>query len=171
MSTAACLNINTLNINNSNSISWHNTTLIQVKSKLFFSSLFIFKILANRMSFQDNLISLILNLHFRLFTNRLIMRDINMSIMFSLFRTMLPNMRTENSSCSSIYNVSTSMETDKSVSSFLINLSYNFFANNSLRINFLVQVMQETLSNLINIVNFIIFSSNVNASDIINLTS
>ena len=129
MCTTTSLNINILNINNSDCVSRNDTSLIEIKSVLLFSSFFIFKVFCNWMSFKNNSVGFILYFHFLFFSDWLIMSDINMSIVFSLFSTVLPNMWTENSTSSSINNMSSSVETYQSISSFLINTTNNLLAN------------------------------------------
>ena len=141
MSTTTCLNINTLNVNNSDSVTRNNAALIKVESMLLFSSLLVLKIFRNWMSFKNNFISFILDLHFLLFSNRLIVSNINMSIMFSLLSTMLPNMRTKNSTSSSVHNMCTCVETSQRVSSFSVNFTNNFLTNSLFCINGFAQIM------------------------------
>lgn len=141
MSTTTCLNINTLNVNNSDSVTRNNTSLIEVESMLFFSSLLVLKVFRNWMSLKNNFISFILNLHFFFFSNRLIVSNINMSIMFSLLSTMLPNMWTKNSTSSSIHNMCTCVETSQCVSSFFVNSTNNFLTDNLFCVNSFAQIM------------------------------
>lgn len=94
MSTAACFNINVLNVYDSDSISWDDTSLIETESVLLLSSFFIFEIFCDGMAFENNFIGLVFDFHLFLLRNWLIMGDVNMSIVLSLFSTVLPNMGT-----------------------------------------------------------------------------
>lgn len=66
--------------------------------------------------------------------------------------------------------MSTSVETSESISSLLIDFSFNLFSNHVL-VNFFIQIVQETSSNFIDIIDFVNSLSNFNRSDIIDLTS
>lgn len=81
-----------------------------------------------------------------------------MGISFSLLRTILPNVRTQNSSGSSIDYMSSSVECSEGISSFNIDFSMNLLADNTL-VNTLVQIVKEAFANFLNIVNLIVFSS------------
>lgn len=129
MSTTTCLNINTLNVHDSDCITWHDTALIKVEAMLLLSSFFVLKIFCNWMSLKNNFISLVFNFHLLFFSNRLIMSDINMSIMLSLLSTMLPNMWTKYSTSSSIHNMCTSMEASQCITPLLINSTSNLLTN------------------------------------------
>ena len=94
MSTAASFDINPFDIHNSNSVTWNNTPLVQVKTEFRLCFLFAFKVLTNWVSFQDDLVSFVLNLHLNLFGQGSVMSDVQMSVVFSFFSTVLPNMRT-----------------------------------------------------------------------------
>lgn len=171
MGTTACLNIDVLNVYDSDCVAGNDTSLIKVETELLLSSLLVFEVFSDWMALQNNLVSLVFDLHFFLLTDGFVVSDINVSIVFSLLSTVLPDMRTENSSCGSIYNVSTSVEADEGVSSFLVNFSNNLLTNNSLRVDFSVEIMQKASSNLFNVIDFISLFTNDNRSDIVNLTS
>lgn len=112
MSTTTGLNINTLNVNYSDCISWNNTSLIKIETKLFFGGFLILKIFADWVTFKNNLVGLVLDLHFLFFADGFIMSDINMSIVLSFFSTVLPNVWTKDSSSGSIHNMSASVKTN-----------------------------------------------------------
>jgi hypothetical protein len=97
--------------------------------------------------------------------------DINVSIVLGLLGTMLPDVWTENSSGGRIYDVSTCVEADQSVSSFFVDLSLDLLANHSSWVDFFAQIMQETLSDLLNVVDIDDLTVKHYCSDIIDLTS
>ncbi len=99
------------------------------------------------------------------------MSDINVSIVLGLLGTMLPDVWTENSSGGRIYDVSTCVEADQSVSSFFVDFSLDLLANDNSWVNFFAQIMQETLSDLLNVVDIDDLTVKHYCSDIIDLTS
>ena len=76
MSSAASLDINSFNIHNSDGIAWDNTSLIKVESMLRFSLFLTLEVFMNRMTFQNNSVSLVLNFHLFFFSNRSVMSDV-----------------------------------------------------------------------------------------------
>jgi hypothetical protein len=169
--TTACFDIDVLNVDDSDCVAGNDTSLIQVETELLLSSFLVFEVFGDWMSLQNDLVSFIFDLHFCLFTDGFIVSDINVSIVFSLLSTVLPDMWTENSSCGSINNVSTGVEADESVSSFFINFSNNFLTDNSFKVDFSVKIMQEASTNFFNVVDLISLLTNDNGSKIVNLTS
>lgn len=129
MSSTACLHIHVLDIDHSDSISRNDTPLIQIESMLRLSLFFAFKVLMNRMAFQNYSISLVLYLHLHLLRNRGIVSYVKMSIILCLFCTILPNMRTKNASRSSVYNMCASVKSSQSISTLYIYLSINLQSN------------------------------------------
>ena len=69
VSSAASLNIDSFDVHNSNSISWNNASLIEVESMLRFCFFLTLKIFADRMTLQNDSVSLVLNLHLFFFRN------------------------------------------------------------------------------------------------------
>ena len=63
------------------------------------------------------------------------------------------------------------METDESSSSFLVDLALDFLPHNSLLINWSIQEMQETLSNLDDIVYLVGLGSDCKISNVMNLAA
>lgn len=63
MGTTTSLNIYTIDIDNSDSISRDYTSLIKMESELLLSFSFIFNVFSNFMAFENNSICLVLNLH------------------------------------------------------------------------------------------------------------
>jgi len=86
-----------------------------------------------------------------------------MGIVFCLFGTILPDMRAQNSSSSSIDNMSSSMESSQSISSLNINASMNWSTDN-VNINRLIEIMQEGMTYLLNSLHLKHFISNLNGA-------
>ena len=122
------------------------------------------------MRFQYNFICLVLYLQFFLLCQWWIMSYIKMSIILCLLSTVLPNMRTQYSSCSRIDDMSTSMECSKCVSSLDINATMNWCSHQFL-IKHVSNKMQEAMTHFLNIVNLILFFLNFYVAKIMNLTT
>ena len=67
MSTTAGLHIDILNVDDSDSVSWDDTSLIKVEPVLALSLFLALKVLSYRMRLQDDSVSLILDLELYLF--------------------------------------------------------------------------------------------------------
>lgn len=170
MCPTTCLNIDSFDVYYSDGVTWHNTSLIQIETIFCFSFFFTFKVFWNWVGFQYDLISLILDLKLFLFGQRWVMCDIQMSVILSLFSTMLPNMRTKYSSSSCVDDMSPSMECSQCIPSFYVNTPMNFSSNHSI-LKGLIQIMQETMTNFLNILNLILLLPNFKWTKIMNLTT
>lgn len=93
MSATASLCVHTFYIDNSELISWNNTTLVKVKSKLPFCLSLVHERLADVTALIDNSVRLVLDSSLLFFAQRLVMSDIQMSDLCRLFGSILPYMR------------------------------------------------------------------------------
>lgn len=91
MSPAASFNINPFNVDNSDCITRDDTSLIQCKSELLLGLLFVLEVFSDFVAFQNYSIGFILNLHFYLLWDWWIVSNIQVSIVLSFLRTVLPN--------------------------------------------------------------------------------
>lgn len=90
MSSAASLDINVLDIDNSDNVSRYDTSLIKIETILTFSLFFSLEIFDNAMAFKNDPVSLVLDRHLDFFSDRRVMSDIQMSIILCLFGSTLP---------------------------------------------------------------------------------
>ena len=170
MGTTTGLSVYILDVHHSDNIAWYDTSLVKVKSKLFFCLTFILEVFFYWMTLQNDLVSLVFYLHFDFLADRRIMGNINVGISFCFFGTVLPNMRTKNSTSWSIDYMGSSVEWTKCWSSFLIYVTSNWLTNNVL-FNRPFQIMKETFSNFFNIYDIVAIFTNFHYSSIMNLAS
>lgn len=118
--TATSLGINALDVDNSKFITWDNTTLVQVETILQLCFLFVHNRLADCGAVVDDSVCLIFDGSFFLLGQALIVSDIQVSDLGGLLGTVLPNVRPQDLSAGSEYDVSTSMVSLELLSSLWI---------------------------------------------------
>lgn len=109
VSTTTSFCVNTFDVNNSQSVSWNNTTLIKMESKLFFSFSLVHEILVDVVTVVNDSVGFIFNCLLFILAKTLVVSDIQMSLINGFLSTILPHMRAKHFSASSKYDVSTSM--------------------------------------------------------------
>ena len=129
MSTAACLSVDTFDIDDTERVSWDDTSLVKRKTVFTLSFGLIHKTFRDIVTIIDQSVGSILNFLLLLASETLIVCDIKMSLLLGLLCTSLPNMgskdlaaRSENEMCSGM--MSLKLET-----SFSIYGSIDSFAN------------------------------------------
>jgi hypothetical protein len=127
VSTAACFSINTFNVNNSERVAWDDTSLVKMETVLFFCISFVHKVLVNVNTIVNDSVGFIFDGLFFFLTKRLIVSDVQMSLINSFLSTILPDMRSENLSARSKDDVSTSVMSSQLISSFSVNSDSDFF--------------------------------------------
>ena len=95
MSTAACLSVNTFDIDDTERVAWYDTTLVKRETVFTLSFGLIHKAFRDVVTIIDQPVSLILNLLLLLASETLIVCDIKMSFPFCLLSTSLPDVRSE----------------------------------------------------------------------------
>lgn len=128
------------------------------------------EVLVNWVGLQNYPVGLVLNLHLHFLCNRRVVGNVQVSIVLSLLCSVLPNVRSKYSSCSSIDNMSSGMESSKSISTLNVNLSWGSLANGSL-VNCMIKIMEEALAYFLNIIDLVMAISKEESSQIMNLSS
>lgn len=93
-----------------------------------------------------------------------------MCIVFGLLGTVLPDVWTKDSSGRSKNDVGSSVEASQDVSSFFINGPFNCFANIVIS-NGSIEVMEEAFADFFDVIDLILFITNLKSSKIMDLTS
>lgn len=123
VSTAASLNVSVFDVDDSELVSWNNTSLVQSESVLELGLSLVHVEFLDLSALEDDSVGLVLNFDFLLLGQRIVMGDIKMGLLNSLLSTILPDMRTEDGSAGSKDNVSTSVVVSELSSAFFIDVS------------------------------------------------
>lgn len=129
VSAAACLHVDSFDVDDSDLVTWHNTALVKIEAVLGLCLLLALEVFLDWMALKDDPVCFVFDLHFDLFCDGRVMSDVKMGIVFGLFCSVLPDVRTKHASCSRIDNVSSSVEGSEGVSAFDIDLSLNWLAD------------------------------------------
>lgn len=85
MSSAARFDINSLDVHYSNFVSRDDASLIEIKPMLGFCLLLGLEVLLDGVTFQDDPVGFVLDLHLHLFGNGSIMGDVEVGVMLCFF--------------------------------------------------------------------------------------
>jgi len=160
MSTTASFGINTLNVNNSEGVSWNYTTLIKMETMLLLGFSLVHEGFVDGGAIVNDSVSIILDGLLFLLGQTLIMSDIQVSHFGGLFGTMLPNVWTQDLSAGGIDDMGSSVMSHKLPSSICINGNFNLLTLEHFKVAFKrsVENVENTLSYL-NGINDLIFAS------------
>ena len=95
MSTAACLSVDTFDIDDAEGVAWDNTSLIKRETVFALSFGLVHKTFADIVTIIDQSVGSILDLLLLLSSQTLIVCDIKMSLLLGLLCTSLPDVRSE----------------------------------------------------------------------------
>ena len=170
VSSAAGLDIDSLDIDDPDGISRDNSTLVEVETVLGLGLLLAFEVFADGMSFQHNPIGFIFDLQFDFLGKGGVVGDIEMSIVFGLFGSVLPDVRTQDSPGRSVYDMGASVESPKCVPPVLIDTAKHLAADQGHIHNF-SYIMQEAMTHLGHVTYLEALVSNLDAAEIMDLPS
>lgn len=168
--SAACLHIDSFDIDHTNLVSRDDTSLVEIESMLGLSLLLALEVLPDGVALEDDAIGLILDLHLHLLADGGVVGDIQMGVILSLLSTVLPDVRAQDPPSCCIDNVCSSVEGTQGVSSLDINLSLHRLADCCL-FDLLIEVMQEALAYLLDIVDLVVFVAEREGSQVVHLSS
>ena len=109
VSTAACLGINTIDVDNSERVAWNNTTLVEMEAELLLSFCLVHEVLVNGVAVINNSISLIFDSSLFLLSDALEMSDVQVSAFNRFLGTILPDVRSKDLTARCENNMSTCM--------------------------------------------------------------
>ena len=109
MSTAACLSVDTFDIDDAERVAWYDTTLVKRETVFTLSFGLIHKAFRDVVTIIDQPVSLILYLLLLLASETLIVCDIKVGLLLCLLCTSLPDMRSEDLAARSEDQMCTSM--------------------------------------------------------------
>lgn len=168
--SAAGLHVDSFDIHHTDLVARDDTSLIEIESVLGLCLLLALEVLSNGVTLEDDAVGLVLDLHFHLLTDGGVVGDIQMGVVFSLLRTVLPDVRTQDASSSCVDNVSSSVEGTQGVSSLNVDLSLHCLPDCSL-FDFMVEVMQEALAHFLDIVDLVVSVAEEESTQIVHLPS
>lgn len=95
MSTAACLSVDTFDIDDAEGVAWYDTSLIKRETIFALSFSLVHKTFRDVVTIIDQSVGSILNLLLLLSSQTLVVCDIKMSLLLGLLCTSLPDVRSE----------------------------------------------------------------------------
>ena len=95
MSTAACLSVDTFDIDDTKGVAWDNTSLIKRETVFALSFGLVHKAFRDVVTIIDQSVGSILDLLLLLSSQTLVVCNVKMSLLLSLLCTSLPDMRSE----------------------------------------------------------------------------
>jgi len=155
MGSTARLGVDTCNVDNTELVTGHNTTLVKTETVVSLCISLVHHALVDINAFANKTISLILDGTFLFTSQRFVVRNIQMSLLSSLLCTCLPNVRSKHLAATSKNNMSASMVSQELNTTLKVNLTLNSLAYQVELIgNFSVNLMEDTFANLDRIDNF-----------------
>jgi hypothetical protein len=147
VSSATCLGINAVDVDNSELVSGHDTSLVKTKSVLLLSFTLVHESFGDVNTFINQTIGLVFDFKFLSFRKTLVMSYIKMSLLHCFFGTGLPNVGTEYFATGSKNNVSARVMSHKLHAAFFVHLTC-YFANCNLNIigDVTVKLVKHTFS-------------------------
>lgn len=169
MGAAAGLDVDALDVDDSDSVAWDDTALIEVESVLGLSLLLAFEVLSDGVTLQDDPIGFVFDFHLNFLADGGVMSDIQVSILFSFLGSVLPDMRTKDSSRSSVHDVGACVECSQGIPSLDVDFSVNGGVDRGL--DWLVKVMKEAFADFFDVDDLIELVPDGHGAQIVDLTS
>ena len=125
--TAACLLIDTLDVDDSEGVSRHDTALVKTEAVLLFRLALVHKSFVDVHTFVDEAVGLVLDSLFFFLGKGLVVCDVQMSLLHGLLSASLPDVGAEDSTAGSENNVSASVMGHQLSSALTVDQSFNRF--------------------------------------------
>jgi len=125
MGSTTSLSVDTFDLDYSELVSWHNTSLIEGETVLSLSLSLVHEALLNVNALVNQPVSCVFNFFLFILGQTLVMGDVKMSFLFSLLGSCLPNMGTKGFTAGSKDKMSTRVMSLQLSSSILVNLTFN----------------------------------------------
>lgn len=122
------------------------------------------------MALEDDPVCLVFDLHLYLFGDGGVVSDIEMGIVFCLLCSVLPDVRTQYSPCSCVYDVGARVESSQCVSAFNVDLALNCLADDRL-IDLVIKVMKEAFANFLHVIHLVMPIGEEKAAQVMDLSS
>lgn len=129
MCSAAGFDIHSLDVDHSDLVAGYDTALVKVETMLGLGLLLALEVLLDGVALEDDPVCLVFDLHLHLFGDGGVVSDVEMGVVFGLLCSVLPDVRTQYSPCSCVYDVGARVESSQCVSAFYIDLALDCLAD------------------------------------------